>query len=205
MRYQKFSIILTITVILVLVGGFCFVVNSVPPEGKGKKVSFEPVKVYDSSDPSQFVGILVGIYPAGYKPSAGYEVGAMFTVYVPEVGKFIELSRGGQVVESRFRLEYVYYSSGGCDSSGGTYAIPELDEVVDPAFISAHGFFDTSIGEYIWSFYKVGEQQTAWLESRHTGVIGACDDSLSGNYDAIPLTQVELPFNLPLQMPLTFQ
>ena len=211
MRFVRFLTFVTVSIFLL-----CTVAPSTinsqslqgldPPSPQG----YDPppttwgINVFDSSNPPQFVGILVGIYPAGYKPSAGYEVGAMFTVYVPEVGKFIELSRGGEVIESRFRLEYVYYKVDGCDSSGGTYAIPEVDEVVDPAFISAHGFIDPSIG-YIWSFYKVGDRQDVWLESRHTGVIGRCDDTPSGLSGAFTLTEVTLPFTIPLVMPLSFQ
>ena len=57
MRNRKFSIILAITAILVLVGGFA--AYSVQPEGKGKKDAPTPLGVFDGND--VFLGNLVDI------------------------------------------------------------------------------------------------------------------------------------------------
>jgi hypothetical protein len=167
------------------------------PPGEGA------IRVYDSSEPPQFVGILVGIYPTGYKASEIYrEVTGSFTVYIPDLGKFIELNRTGEVVTSRFRFEYLYYKVDECDDSQGIYAIPHpWDEVVDSAFISAH-LFVTDEG-LIWSYYMVGALENVWLESNHSATI--CDNNPGEFSDAYSLTEVTLPFTLPLVPPLSFQ
>lgn len=162
------------------------------------------IKVFDSSEPSQFVGILVGIYPTGYKASEIYrEVEGSFTVYIPDLGKFIELNRTGEIITTRFRFEYVYYTDDGCNGTGESYAIPHpWDEVVDSAFISAHRFYIPEEGN-TWTYYTVGGQVEVNLESSHDG--SSCDNTPTGLVDAFTLTEVTLPFTLPLTPPLSFQ
>ena len=80
MRNRKFSIILAITVSLVLVGSFCFVASAVPPEGKGKKVSDKPIVVSDGN--GDYIGQLVSIFLEPFE---------RITVFIPSVGKFMEI------------------------------------------------------------------------------------------------------------------
>jgi hypothetical protein len=79
MCHKKFSIIIGFTVILVLILGLCLSGYSAPPEGKGKKVSVEPVMVYDSN--GDLLGRIVSMVPG------------LISIYNGELGKFLQLEK----------------------------------------------------------------------------------------------------------------
>lgn len=101
MHNRKFSIILTVTAILVLFGGLCFVGYSAPPEGKGKKISTNTLGVYNGT------GEFLGYYLAGYASVLDPDLGRRFRINVMAVQPFLDdLDMGG----------YMFFSDNNCQS-----------------------------------------------------------------------------------------
>jgi hypothetical protein len=214
MRNRKFSIILAITVSLVLVGSFCFVVSAVPPEGKGKnKVSYEPVKVFDSSATPQYIGILVNTVPQEISTSPqDLLVQPHITVFVTSLGKFLEMYWSGETITYRTQIPFLYFDGPNCTENAYT------DRLSQPPPSGTYFVMDNEY--YLYGFKDENQIHTFYTMSRYTGedppVILSrqergqpCEDPFtypSGYSVAFyALTMVDTDFSFPFQQPLTFE
>jgi len=107
MRYGKFSIIISIAFIIVLLGGFWLVGYSEPPEGKGKKPTIKPVTVCDAN--GNMLGILLG--------HTLTQSDSTVQIFVPSINKMVEFAiKGAGSIHTSLMI---YYSEPGC--TGNAY------------------------------------------------------------------------------------
>ena len=156
------------------------------------------IKVFDSSDPSQFVGRLVSIVPEGYRNQDGRGVARHMTIFIPSAGKFAELEWNNFEPTERTKLDVFYFDEPGC--TGNAY-IPDGADPADPYNLLDDYFLYYHIRTK--KFYKRGEGVPVFIESKlYAG--GNCVPEADDTNRRL-LIEVDMPFNLPLQKPLRFE
>ena len=213
MRHKKFSIVLSFTVILVLILGFCLVGYSAPPEGKGKNKEPNGIKVNDSSDPPQFVGILVNTVPQEISGSPqDLLVSPHITVFVPSLGKFLEMRWSGETITGRTLIQALYFDGPNC--TGNAYT----DRLNQPPPIGYYLVMDNEY--YLYGFKDENQIHTFYTMSGYTGedpprILSRqergqlCEDLFTypPGYSVAfyALTMVNTNLSFPFQQPLTFE
>jgi len=156
------------------------------------------IKGFDSSEPSQFVGLLVSIVPEGYRTQEDRGIPWHFTIFIPSAGKFAELEWYSLEPTQRTTLELIYFDEPGC--SGNAY-IPDGADPADPYNLLDDYFLYYHIRTK--KFYKRGEMVAVTRQSKLSSG-GNCVDETDDN-ELHLLVEVDMPFNLPLRKPLRFE
>lgn len=140
--------------------------------------------------------------------SIDYDVDSSFTIYVAELGKFVNLRRGSEIDgKPIFELGYapaVRYSNSTCD--GSPWAILNWKANIPPNQIigvARRAFVPTSAKPkpHVWNA-KIGDPSGDCIEQSTPADISASDNDGAGAYY---LSEVSLPFELPVVGPLSIE
>ena len=162
------------------------------------------IKVNDSSDPPQFVGLLVSTVPQEISSSPqDLLVQPHITVFVPSLGKFLETYWSGEHLTYRTQIPALYFDGPDCsgtaytDRDGGSYVL--LDNEY-----------------YLYEFKDEFQAHTFYTISRYTGEnppviqsmkwrVKDCENYVEDLSAYYPLTMVNTTLSFPFQQPLTFE
>jgi hypothetical protein len=179
----------------------CFVAYSVPPEGKGKKESFEPVKVYDASVNPQYIGILVHLEPVGTDP---YDAPGGITTFIPTVNKFPEFEWNGEYASPRTAIVELYFVESDCSGTPYTDGYLVMDNLH-----YLYEFRELQSGTQVHSFYTMGTPAGIVRSDIQGRIVRGSDCEpftyTSANDVFYPLTTVDTGLSFPFQTPFTFE
>jgi hypothetical protein len=162
-----------------------------PPEGKGKKDQCSCVNVYDSSEPRQFVGLLLGSFPMGTP---------LIEVFIPSSNRRIAIDAASGSVRSWPYYGWVYTTS---DCTGALYT--QADQLyMGVVYRSNHDWLPFTY--YMIEPQPIMERLTVYSQIESFGctdlswggeILGA------GRITGIP--ESEIPFTEPLALPLQYE
>lgn len=168
-----------------------------PPEGKGKKDQYNCVQVYDSSDPRQYLGILLSMKDAPH----------LAEIFIPSLNVATVIvkpdSSEPQGTGRLIRKWDIYFQSSDCDNSIDPAYFPGGDATNRNMLYRQHRGGDTP-QRY---FYGVEpEMMDVTVSSRWDGE-GKCIPYpyVIDAYQAIEVPKEDIPFTLPVTLPLQFE
>ena len=172
---------------------------SIPWAGPQPPAVAEPervtrISVYDAED--QFIGLLLDVRPS--RDLRGEATQGRLTLYLSELDKFIEMADDGSSITDSFSSKPFYYDRLNCQ--GNAY-------IIDPtSFYFVHEQKDVDGSSLFVVPLWVPELPCFDFESRLSR--GECEivsAEEASSCSAVPVSEVNLPFNLPLAMPLEFK
>jgi hypothetical protein len=163
-----------------------------PPEGKGKKDQCNCVQVYDSSEPRQYLGILLG--NMSYKPAV--------EIFNPSSGRRILIhSEVGIICRSPGNDPWFYTTS---DCSGNPYT--GYDHVMDVVY-GRHEDYQPYPHYIIESQPALDSNTTLfYAEWKEEGCVP--QGSFYLPYPVVRITEIpetDIPFTLPVTLPLQYE